>query len=204
MSTTYTANAGLPVPAFDDRNWHLVLIAQAQALDASAPVGGFACQPASRDGSGAPNSLTVSVAGGAFLTALGVPTAAAAQSATVPPSATTLLWLDEAGAVHQGTVWPVTAHLRVASVTAGASAVTAVADARTPYRAVPGGPPGSAAQAALADSTGGTASTTVAAVGATNASDVSAAINDNFAAVLNLLGAIRAALVTQRVIKGSA
>lgn len=64
--------------------------------------------------------------------------------------------------------------------------------------------PSGAAQAALTDSTGGTAGVTLAAVGATNSGDVSGAINNNFASLANLVGAIRAALVNAGAMKGSA
>ena len=60
-------------------------------------------------------------------------------------------------------------------------------------------------QIALTDSTGGSAGNeTLAAVGATNGSDVSGAINDNFAKTAVLLNEIRQCLVDVGLIKGAA
>lgn len=65
--------------------------------------------------------------------------------------------------------------------------------------------PASANQAALTDSTGGSvADATLAAVGATNTGDRSADINGNFAKIAELVNAMRSALVSQGLIKGSA
>ena len=64
--------------------------------------------------------------------------------------------------------------------------------------------PAAAAQAALTDSTGGATDGTLAAVGATNGSDVSAAINNNFADIALLVNAIRTALVNTGIMKGAA
>lgn len=61
--------------------------------------------------------------------------------------------------------------------------------------------PAAAAQAALTDSTGGTPSTTVNDV--TGAFD-QAILNNNFASILNLLGAMRTAMVSSGLMKGAA
>ncbi len=72
------------------------------------------------------------------------------------------------------------------------------------FAATPVAQPAGAAQAALTNSTGGTASGTLASVGATNAGDVSATINNNFADLWTQQNAIRAALVELGLMKGSA
>lgn len=64
--------------------------------------------------------------------------------------------------------------------------------------------PTSQSQTSLMDSTGGsTANYTLAAVGATNGSDVSSAINANFAKTAKLLNELRWALVSLGIIKGT-
>lgn len=72
------------------------------------------------------------------------------------------------------------------------------------YNATPVVQPSGATQGALTDSTGGAVDGTLAAVGATNGSDVSAAINNNFADLASRVNALRSALVTLGLIKGSA
>lgn len=72
------------------------------------------------------------------------------------------------------------------------------------WNATPIVQPAHAHQAALTNSTGGTTDGTLQSVGATNSSDVSAAINNNFAELHVLLDAIRTALVNAGLIKGSA
>lgn len=65
--------------------------------------------------------------------------------------------------------------------------------------------PASADQAALTDSTGGgVADATLAALGDTSTIDGSAAINDNFAKVAELVNALRLAVVDLGLAKGSA
>lgn len=59
---------------------------------------------------------------------------AGSPGVSVPASATTLYWLTDAGAVASGASWPTTPHIRLASVTADGSAITAVVDERTPFR----------------------------------------------------------------------
>ncbi len=68
------------------------------------------------------------------------------------------------------------------------------------WGATPVTQPASAAQAALTDSTGGTVDGTVSAV---SGSGDDATINNNFAEILQLLGAIRQALVDTGIIRGS-
>jgi len=88
---------------------------------------------------------------------------------------------------------------------AGYSVGSSATDKIGLYGLTPAVQPSSANQTALTDSTGGgVTDATLAAVGATNSGDVSAAINDNFAKTAELVNALRSALVTVGIIKGSA
>jgi hypothetical protein len=71
------------------------------------------------------------------------------------------------------------------------------------FNATPVAQPAGASQAAVTNSTGGTPNGTMAAVTATNSSDQSAVINKNFSELYTLLTAMRSALVTLGLIKGS-
>ncbi len=62
MSTTYTPNAKLGKPAVADRNWNVPLNANADLLDALAPVGGLCVSLAEVPSA----SLNVQVAAGSY------------------------------------------------------------------------------------------------------------------------------------------
>jgi hypothetical protein len=203
MASRRTTNGLFLVPANADRNWDVTLGRDYDVLDALAAVGQLSAYATLVDGSGNPTSLSLTVSPGTFLTAAGVPASYAGGSATLAASSTVYVWLTEAAALATGSAWPATNYVPVAVVTTGAAAIAAVADARAPWRAVPF-PLAGANQAALVNSTGATPGTTLSAVTDTTATDQSGAINANFAALWNLTDAVRSALVTRRVIKGSA
>lgn len=72
------------------------------------------------------------------------------------------------------------------------------------FGASPVAQPSGAAEGAITNSTGGTANGTMAAVGATNSGDQSGVINKNLTELWTLLNAMRSALVSLGLMKGSA
>lgn len=192
--TQYTDRAGFPYFQRGDRNWDNTVARLVRALDAAQALGAFAVRPSLLDADGDPLGLTVAVSPGTFLNSTGQPVEFTGSSVTVTSGATTYIWVGETGAISTGAVWPVASHLRVAIVTADADNVTAIVDARNPYRSLGSPPLTSADQAAVALTN----------VGATNSGDVSGVINANFAAVQTLLNQLRSDLVTLKLIKGSA
>lgn len=133
MSTRST-NLGLITPAFRERNWHNPLDANRAALDASA-LGALAVTPAESPSA----SLNVRVSAGTFINAAKAYVAfAGSASYALPASATTHVWLTDAGALAQGAAWPSagTDHVRLATVTTDATTVTAIKDERVFMRSV--------------------------------------------------------------------
>ncbi len=95
--------------------------------------------------------------------------------------------------------------VQIDDTAAGLSIGKAATDKIGFFGTTPAVQPSSANQTALTDSTGGgVTDATLAAIGATNSGDVSGDINDNFAKVAELVNALRSALVTNGLIKGSA
>ena len=88
--------------------------------------------------------------------------------------------------------------------TTGTQIGTAATQLLSFWGATPIPRPAGAVQAALTNSTGGAAGTNLAACTATNSSDQSATINANFTAIYTLLNALRAAMLAEGLIKGSA
>lgn len=133
MATTYTARLKLRKGDRGDRNWHVGLNANADAIDGANAVGAFAVTTKETPSS----TLAVAVFGGVYVKADGATyaTYAGEASLAVPASSTTMVWLTDAGAIATGASWPSgTPCLRLAAVTTDGSKVTAIADARTPYR----------------------------------------------------------------------
>jgi hypothetical protein len=134
----FLPNTKVPTPDFDARNWHLLLDAIHAAFDAAAGVGPLCpSAPALLTGSA---SLAVDVAAGTFRTVAGALGDFAGGSVTAAPSATTRVWLTEAGVLASGPAWPSANFVPVAVAVAAATAVTSLADARCAFSAVvPGG-----------------------------------------------------------------
>jgi hypothetical protein len=133
MATTYTARAKLRKGDQGDRNWHGILNANADVIDSTNAVGAFAVTSKEVPST----SLAVAVSGGTYIKADGetYATFAGAASLALPASSTTMIWLTDAGSIDSGGAWPSgTPCLRLAVATTDASKVTAIADARTPYR----------------------------------------------------------------------
>lgn len=128
MSTTYTANAKLQKPAAADRNWDVPLNANADALDALAPVGG-GCVTLHETPS---STLNVAVAGCFYNKTDGtVGTYAGTASQALTASNTNYLFLDGSGTLTVNTTgFPTTVHFRLATVVAGGTTITSITDSR--------------------------------------------------------------------------
>lgn len=162
MSTTYTQNAKLAKPAVADRNWNLPLNANADALDALAPIGGLCVTTAESPSA----SLTVQAAAGRFQRTDGSVVAFAGSAATtLPPSKTSALYLTDAGAlVISATGYPTTAHVPLATVVTSPTTVVSLTDDRVvcgvagtdahPFLPLAGGAMADGADVALGASTG--------------------------------------------------
>lgn len=129
MATTYTDNLGLPLPAITDEGWGATLLALFAKLDALAPIAA-GCVTLSETPSA---SLNVDVAACVYRKAddtLG--TYAGVAGHAVPASATTCLYLTNAGVLtHAASVFPTGSPIvRLSVVVAGASTITSVTDAR--------------------------------------------------------------------------
>lgn len=130
MATQYSPKLGLSYPAASDRNWDVPLVAALLALD-SGPLGKLAPRPAAFSG-GVPSGLTLDVSAGSYLDSSAAYRTFAGGSVVVGASATTKVWLvTGSGTLSSGSAWPTsTAHVRIATVVAGSSNITSVADER--------------------------------------------------------------------------
>ncbi len=127
MATTYTSNARLQMPATSDRNWDVTLNANAQALDGMTAIGGLAVTTTDTPSA----TLQVGVSPGNFVKSDGtIVSFAGASTFAVPASSTVFLWLTDAGVLTSGGSFPNTAHLRLARVVVGPSAIAQVVDER--------------------------------------------------------------------------
>lgn len=127
MVASYTANARLQKPATSDRNWDVPLNANADLLDGMTAVGGLAVAPKETPSV----TLNVQVAAGGYKKADGTMGAfAGAPSVALPASATTYLWLTDAGALTTGNAFPTTAHVRLAHAVTSTSSISSVVDER--------------------------------------------------------------------------
>ncbi|WP_165221961.1 hypothetical protein [Aquisphaera insulae] len=128
MATSYTGNIKLGKPAVADRNWNLVLNANADQLDSLSPLAGLCVTPQE-----APSvSLNVQVARGWYRKKDGTAAMfAGAASFALAASQTTSLYLSDGGTLLASTSgYPTTACIRLATVTTGPSTVLGVADDR--------------------------------------------------------------------------
>ncbi len=127
MSTSYTANIGLGIPAVSDRNWNLPLSADLDLLDVLAPIGGLCVQEKEHPST----TLNVKVAAGKFRKADGtVGTYAGTSSQAITTATTKVLYLDNSGTLTVATSYPASSHVRLATVVAGATTITSVTDDR--------------------------------------------------------------------------
>ena len=134
MANTYTSNVQLAMPATGDRTWNVPVNANAETLDALAPVGALAVVTTEVPSA----TLNVHVAPGNYLKQDGtIGTCAGSASQAMTASATNYVYLDltNAGALVVNTTgFPSTAHVRLATVVAGASTITSISDARVAFR----------------------------------------------------------------------
>ena len=173
MAIARTDQVGLTYPGlYGDRNWHVPITKLIEILDGLGPVGGL-CVSAGAIGAAPdldPTGLNVRVAAGTFLDATGCPVAYAGNPTyAVPDTATTRVWLTADGTLASGAAWPSTAHVRLATVVAGATDITSITDERIALR-----PTGGGALALAADATVG-AGTSLVTIDAT-AGDVTATL----------------------------
>jgi hypothetical protein len=170
MATSYTGNLKLGKPAVADRSWNLVLNANADQLDALAPVAGLCVSPLEMPSV----SLNVRVAPGSYRRKDGTAgTFAGAASFTLAASQSTSLFLSDDGVLLASTSgYPTTACVRLATVTTGPATVFILKDDRlvcgvvgtdaSPYLPLAGGTLADGAGVAVGSAAGsrlGTAST---------------------------------------------
>ena len=127
MATTYTQNTRLARPGPADRDWNIPLNANADAIDALAPLGGL-CVATTEIPSA---TLNVQAAAGRYQRRDG--TIGVFEGASIPlaANATTHVYLTDAGVPTTSTTGlPTTSHVPLAVVVTGASTVTSVTDLR--------------------------------------------------------------------------
>ncbi len=135
MSTTYTSNAKIQKPGFADRNWHIALNANSDALDGINAIGDL-CVTLTETPSA---SLNVAVAAGSYLKPDGtLGSYAGSASFALTASNTNYVFLDAAGTLTKNTTgFPTNAaNYPLAVVVVGTSTITSIADARVPFTAV--------------------------------------------------------------------
>jgi hypothetical protein len=137
MTTTYTANLRLAKPADGDTGWGATLRANADALDALAPLGGLAVAATESPSA----SLNIQVGGGSFRSAAGsIITYAGSASQVLTASATNSIYLTDAGVLTVSTSgWPTAPHVRLAVVVTGTTTLTTTTDVRIPFATLPTG-----------------------------------------------------------------
>lgn len=201
MTATYTTNVGLTKPGLSDFGWGTTLNSVLDTIDAFSSIGGGGVKTTETPST----TLNVRVGAATFAKSDGtIVTTSATSSLTLTASATNYIYLSDSGTVTVSTSgFPATgtAHVRLATVVAGASTITSVTDSRLALR-VNAAQRSGAAQTALTDSTGGsTAAFTIADVGASFSQST---LNNNFARTARLVNELRQALVDAGIIKGSA
>jgi hypothetical protein len=170
MSTIYTTNVKFGKPSVADRNWNLPLNANADALDALAPVGGLCVTTAEIPSA----SLNVQAAGGQFQKRDGtIGVFVGSASTTLPPNQTCSLYLTDAGSLVVSTTgYPTTTHVRLATAVTNTTTIVSLTDDRVvcgvagidarPYLPQAGGSLNDGANVVLGTTTGtkiGTATT---------------------------------------------
>lgn len=137
MATTYDTTIGLGTPAHNDP-WESVLNANRVLLGAQAAIGSLAVRAAEVPSA----SLNVRVSAGSFRGASGAIVAYAGTASQALTTATTnYVFLDDAGTLGVNTTGFPANVVRLATVVAGATTITSVADARVPWSLVGVGTP---------------------------------------------------------------
>jgi hypothetical protein len=130
MSTTYTANTKLAMPAIGDTGWAVPINGNCALLDALSPIGGLAVTATEVPSA----SLNVAVAAGTYIKQGGtIGTFAGAAS-----SSTRMLYLDltNSGVLVVATSYPTTPHVRLATVVAAAGTISSITDNRQCFNVV--------------------------------------------------------------------
>jgi hypothetical protein len=137
MSTTYSSNLGLGTPALHDKPFKPVLDANRAILDAQAALGALAVRMAEIPST----TLNVAVSGGTYRKSDGtLATYAGTASFAVTTAVTNYLYLSDSGTLTASTTgFSATGNvIRLATVVAGATTITSVADARIPWLSLGG------------------------------------------------------------------
>lgn len=228
MATTYTSNLKLGTPATGDTGWATVLDANRTQLETLTAIAGGCVTPAEVPST----TLNVRVAPVNYLLPDGtIGSYAGTASQAMTSGTTNYLFLNSSYSLTVNTTgFPTTAHIRLATVLAGASTITSVTDSRV-YLEVPVQLAGitfaDAANIAAGTTTGtkiGTATTqklgfynatpivqrsgasqaAVTTTAATNTSPYGFTTAAQADAIVTLVNELRAALVALGLIKGSA
>jgi hypothetical protein len=135
MADTYTNSVQLAMPAFNQSGWNVEVNANCTLLDVLNPVGDFCCTTTEVPSA----TLNVKVAGGQFVKADGsVVTYAGTASQAITTATTKVLYLDGTAswALTVAASYPTTAHVRIATVVAGATTITSISDNRQCFEPV--------------------------------------------------------------------
>lgn len=135
MSTTYSPNTKLAMPAIGDTGWAVPLNANCTLIDSLAPVGGLAVTTTEVPSA----SLNVAVAAGSYIKQDGtIGTFPGAAPQAVAASTTQVLYLDltNGGAMSVAAAYPATPHVRLATIAAGAAAISSIVDNRQCFNVV--------------------------------------------------------------------
>jgi hypothetical protein len=133
LSTSYTPNTGLGIPAPGDRAWNVPLSADLTLLDGLVALAAGGVQLTEVPSA----SLNVKIAPAAYLKQNGtIGTYAGVSSTAMTASSTNYLYLDLTAAgvlVVNTSGFPTTAHVRIGVVVAGSGTITSITDARVAY-----------------------------------------------------------------------
>lgn len=127
MATSHTSNAKLRKPGTADRNWNTPVNENADLLDGFTAIGGL-CVTLTETPSA---SLNVKVSAGNYQKTDGtVGTYAGTASQAITTATTKYLYLTDGGTLTVGASYPSTAHVRLATIVAGATTITSITDDR--------------------------------------------------------------------------
>jgi hypothetical protein len=136
MATTLTTNTKLKKPASGDPLWGTGCYnPNFDALDAMAPIGQMAVTLTEVPST----TLNVKVSGGKYISHDGtIGTYAGTASQAITTATTKVLYLDlaAAGVLVVAAAYPTTAHIRLATVIAGATTITSITDDRVTCEAI--------------------------------------------------------------------
>lgn len=119
------------MPAPGDRTWNVPVNANCQVLDVLNAIADFNCTTAQVPST----SLSVNVAPGQFTKQGGSLVTYAGTTIAATASATSVLYLDGTASwvATVAASYPTTAHLRIATIVAGASTITSITDNRQSF-----------------------------------------------------------------------